>query len=192
MKKLLLVIALTFSVAGIFSAHAATWTSEVQAAIQSGNFEQINVIGAKNPAAAGEIAMYLLQQSQDKALSPQVRVKIFNAAAPFVGQIPPKDTPAVGKIISAMLDLAKDPAFRKNNPAAASDIYAAALNMSSQPNIIVGNPNLHNIVLADADDYIDDNAAYVDKRLQEQVSLALQVGAPPPLGPRSTINPSQE
>ncbi|MDX2028938.1 MAG: hypothetical protein SFW62_09955 [Alphaproteobacteria bacterium] len=192
MKKLLLVIALVFSIAGISPVHAATWTNEVQAAIQSGNFEQINVIGAKNPSAAGDIAVYLLQQSQNKALSQDVRVKLFTAATPFAGQIAPNDTAAAGKIINAMLALANNPAFQKTNPNAAADIYASALNMSGQPNMIVGNPNLHNAVLADADDFLGNAPADADKRLREQVSLALFVGAPPPLGPRGIINPSFE
>jgi hypothetical protein len=91
-----------------------------------------------------------------------------------------------------MLTLAKDPGFQRGNPNGANAIFTAALAMSSEPNIVVGNPLLHNAALADANDFMGNNPSIADKGLSDEVDLALQVGSPPPLGPRGVINPSAE
>lgn len=190
MKKLLLISAFLFSFAVVSPVHAAAWTDAIQNAIKSGDYAQIDVIGAKYPEAQGEIAMYLLQQSQNPALSQDARIKLFVAATPYVGQVPPADAGKAAAIIQAMVNLANNPAFRKSNPHDTAEIFAAAVSMTSQPNIVAQDPNFRNLVLANADDFLGDAPADVIKKLQEQVSLALQIGTPPPLGPRGTLLPS--
>jgi opacity protein-like surface antigen len=187
MKKLL--IALTVAAVPLFgasAAHAATVIQQVQAAVQSGNYEQIDVIAAKNPEDQGDIAMYLLQQSQNSALSEQVRIKLFTAAAPFGSQIPTEDATEAATLISNMLTLSGNPNFQKDHPKEAANIIATALSLSNQPNILASNEGVHNEALAQANDL---PAGFQDAGLQDQVDLALQVGLSPPLGPRGIIAP---
>lgn len=182
MKKLVLLASLMLTIFAISPAFAASVTEQIQAAVKSGNFEQINVIAAKNPEDQGDIAMYLLQQSQNSALSEDVRIKLFTSAAPFGSQIPVDDSQQAASLIGDMLNQLP-PDHKK-----ASGVIAAALGLSDQPNILTGNPQVHEKALALADEYVADG----DKALQDQVDLALQVGLNPPVGPRGIIVPSVE
>ena len=192
MKKLSL-LTLTIALLSGTPAVAADWTSQLQNAVKTGNFSEINVIAAENPQDQGQIAMYLLQQTQDNVKShPDFAIKLFNTATPFVGQVSLTDAAKAGHSVNLMLVLANDPGFQKANPAGANDIFTDALAMSSEPNIVVGNPLLHNTALADANDFMGNNPSIADKKLSDEVDLALQVGSPPPLGPHGVINPSRE
>jgi hypothetical protein len=164
--------------------------SEVQGAIAKNDFNKVNVISAKNPTCQGDIAMYLLKQSQNASLTEDQRTKLFNAAAPFGSQISLSDSQEAANIVQLMLTRVSDPAFQKANPKDAAAILATILSISSQANILAANPNLHILAVADAGSFSSDYPGEVDKNLQEQVDLALSIGAPPPLGPRGIINPS--
>jgi hypothetical protein len=107
----------------------------------------------------------------------------------------PIDLPDAGQaavIVNSMLSLANDPSFQSNRPREAAGILATALSLSSQPNILTANPNLHDLAVADAGEFSDKHPDSVDKRLKDEVDLALSIGLPPPLGPRGIVNPSQE
>lgn len=188
MKKLALISALIVTLFASTVAFAASWTEQIQAAIKNGKFDQIDVIAAKNPEDQGDIAMYLLQQSQNTGLSQDVRIKIFTSAAPFGSQIPQEDSTQAASLISDMLNLSGDPAFQQSHHQQAVAIISTALGLSDQPNILTGNPNVHEVALAQANEFINDG----DQGLQDQVDLALQVGLSPPVGPRGIINPSAE
>jgi hypothetical protein len=193
MKNLSLLTIATLLLTGIVPVLAADWNTELQTAVKTGNFAEIDVIAAEHPDHQGGIAMYLLSQTQENIKShPDQAIKLFNAAVPFAGQIPLSDAGKAGRTVYLMLVLANDPGFQKGNPNGVNDIYTAALAMSSEPNIVVGNPLLHNAALADANDFMGSNPTIADKKLSDEVDLALQVGSPPPLGPHGVINPSQE
>jgi len=149
------------------------------------------VIAAKNPGNQGEIALYLLDATKRYGDNPQTAVKIFATAAPFVGQIPPAKSDTVIETVNTMLKIAADPRFQQANPDAASDIYYAALIISSQPDVVAADPTLHSAVLEAADDFLKTVPADSDKRLREEVDLA-QAGGAPTTTPRIPINPSQE
>lgn len=191
MKKLLIVLTVMALplIGGASQAQAATVIQQVQAAINSGNFQQIDVIAAKNPEDQGDIAMYLLQQSQNSSLSQSTRIKLFEAAAPFGNQIPTEDANQAAALIAAMLNLSGDPNFQKDHPKEAAGIIAAALSLSDQPNILSSNQGLHNVALAQANDL---PGGADDQALKDQVDLAYQIGLSPPIGPRGIINPSVE
>ncbi len=191
MKKFYLVIATVILISAA-PVSAADWKSDTQAAITSGNLAEINVIAANNPSAQGAIAMMLLKQAQSQVNTrPADAIKMFNAAALFASQISLSDGPAAGNVVNTMLVLASGADFQKKNARDAGDIFKAALAISDEPNIIVTNPTLHNRVLANATDFMNDNP-FVDSGVKEQVNLALQIGSPPPLGPHGVINPSAE
>jgi len=166
-------------------------TESLNAAIANGNFNQINVIGASHPGEQGAIAVHLLQQSQTFGNQPTREVRVFAAATPFVGRIPPSDAGTASEIIGAMLKLAEDKNFQNAHPREAADIFLNALNMSSQPNIVAYEPNLHAEVLEAANDFIKEHPQDADKRLKEEVSLA-EAGGAPETPPKGVINPSAE
>ncbi len=192
MKRLVLIGLALLPFLGTSPALAASWTEAIQGAIKNGDFAQIDVVAAKNPEQQGDIAMYLLQQSQNSALNEGTRVKLFASTMPFGSQIPLSDAGEASTIIGKMLNLAGDPDFQKKHTHDANDIITTALSLTSEPNIVTANPNLHNLAVAEADDFATNNPGEVDKKLKDQVDLALQIGLPPPLGPRGIINPSQE
>lgn len=193
MKKFALVLIAAFLLAQGNVAVASDWTTELREALANGNFAEINVIAANNPTAQNDIAMFLLREGQNNlATRPDVAIKLFAAAVPFASQIKLPNAREAGNIISAFLALARDPAFQRRSPQGASEIFTAALAMSTEPNIVVANPNLHNVALANARDFMGDDASDANKVLADQISLALQVGSPPPIGPHGVINPSAE
>ncbi|MER2519247.1 MAG: hypothetical protein ABTQ34_00990 [Bdellovibrionales bacterium] len=193
MKKFALVIIAALLFAQSHAVVASDWMTELREALANGNFAEINVIAANNPGAQNDIALFLLREGQNNlATRPDVAIRLFSAAVPFASQIKLTSAREAGNIIAAFLALARDPAFQKRNPQGASDIFTAALAMSIEPNIVVANPNLHNVVLADARDFMGDNPVDANKVLADQINLALQVGSPAPIGPRGVINPSAE
>jgi hypothetical protein len=170
------VILLTFS----FQASAASWTAALQAAINSGNIGQINSIAAANPGDQGAIALFLLQQAQAKLpTNASLAAKIFQAASPFVSQITGPDANTAANILQDIVNTAKESNFQQANCQGALTVLGAAINMSSLPNIVAANPNLHNITLAAANDSIHSNPQCDTKELEDQVSLAQQPFAPP-------------
>lgn len=192
MKKLLMTITLTLvSFLGASMARAADWQDGIHAAIQNNNFNQINIIAASHPEAQGAIALYLLEQSQTYKNNPELEVKIFKAATPFVGRLPAADVAAADEIIAGMLTLAADKNFQQRNPQEASAIFLNALVMSSQPNVVANDPTLHSEVLEAADDFVKENPADADKKLLEEVSLA-EAGGAPSVTPNGTLNPSHD
>ncbi len=191
MKKILLVIAGIMLFAAASPALAKT-LDDIQAAIKSGDLSKINIIAAKNPSDQGDIAMYLLEQSQNASLSQDLRVKLYDAVAPFAGQIALSDATQASSIAKVMLNMANDPGFQKAHPKQAAAILATTLTISDQANILTVDPNLHDLAVADAKEYTENYPGEVDKRLQDEVDLALQIGLPPPLGARGIVNPSRE
>lgn len=193
MKKFTLILIATFLLGQGSAAIASDWMTDLREALTNGNFTEINVIAANNPGAQNDIAMFLLREGQNNlATRPDVAIKLFTAAVPFASQIKLPSAREAGNIISTFLALARDPAFQRRNPQGASEIFTSALAMSTEPNLVVANPNLHNAALADARDFMGDNPSDANKVLADQVSLALQVGSPPPIGPHGVINPSAE
>ncbi len=193
MKKFMLVFVVALLLAQSHVALASDWMTELREAVANGNFAEINIIAANNPGAQNDIAMFLLREGQNNlATRPDVATRLFAAAVPFASQIKLGSAREAGNVIATFLALARDPAFQKRNPQGASDIFTAALAMSIEPNIVVANPNLHNVALADARDFMGDNPADANKVLADQISLALQIGSPAPIGPRGVINPSAE
>lgn len=195
MKKFALILIAALLFAHSHTAIASDWMTELREALANGNFAEINVIAANNPNAQNDIAMLLLREAQNNlATRPDVAIKLFTAAVPFASQIKLASAREAGNIVATFLALARDPAFQKRNPQGASEIFTAALAMSTEPNLVVANPNLHNIALADARDFMGDdpNPSDANKVLADQISLALQVGSPAPIGPRGVINPSAE
>jgi hypothetical protein len=180
MKKISAIIGLMIFCVAAFPVKAAppAWQGAIDAAIKANNFTQINVIAASNPTAGGEIGLYLLKLSQNAGNGPGVDAKIFEAAAPFAGLIPPGDAAEAASIITAMLGEASNPTFQKDHSHEAAAIFAAALVMSGQPNIVVQDPNLHQEVLTAADDFLKSHPDDADKRLTDEVSLAEAGGAP--------------
>ena len=192
MKKLLALITLTSLLGASVAAHAAAeWNDQIVSAIKAGNFNQINIIAASHPESQGAIALFLLEQSQEHKNNPELEVKIFNAATPFVGRIQAADAGRAGDIIRAELKFANDPGVQKNNPNAAGDIYLAALRMSNQPNVVAYDPTLHSEVLEAADDFVKTHPQDADKKLLEEVSLA-EAGGAPENTPVGVINPSAD
>lgn len=185
MKKSLAIISLISFIGAVSSAHAATWTSALQTAIQQGNFNQINIIAAQNPQSQGDIALYLLQQSQQD--QGKTKIKLFLAAAPFVGQIGASDAGKADDLILAMLKIASDENFQNGDPKGAAAIFTAALIMSNQPNIVAADPNLHAAVLEEAHKFHEKHPG-TDNNFDEQVSLA-EAGGAPTFPPYGTINP---
>lgn len=173
MKKLLSSVAFSFLLlATISSASAATWTAAVNAAIASGNYDSINQIVASNPGSTGDIASFLLQTAQnDAGTNPGVAVQLLNVATPLAGQIPPAGGGAAVGNIQAMLALANNPDFQKNDPKGAAAIFSDALNLASLPNITAADPQLHGIVVADAGDFLSKHPD-LDKKLHDDVNLA--------------------
>lgn len=195
MKKFALILIAAFLFAQSHAALASDWATELREALANGNFAEINVIAANNPNAQSDIAMFLLREGQNNlAARPDVAIKLFTAAVPFASQIKLASAREAGNIISTFLALARDPAFQNRNHQGASEIFTAALAMSTEPNLVVANPNLHNVALADARDFMGDspNPSDTNKILADQINLALQIGSPAPLGPHGVINPSAE
>jgi hypothetical protein len=171
----------------------AGWQQDIQAAINSKNFHQVDVIAASNPGAQGEIALFLLQQAQSKlASNPELAAQIFASANPFVNQInAPKNTDAAAVLLS-MVSTAKDGGFQQKNCVGALTILGAALSMSTLPNISSVAPNLHAITLAAANDSLESKPLCDTKSLQDEVSLAETPGTPPRIGPGPVITPSAD
>jgi hypothetical protein len=193
MKKLILSALFAILVSLSTQASASAITTALQAAINSNNFAQIDSIAAANPAAQGEIAMYLLQQAQAKmATNPDIAARIFAAAAPFVAQIPSSQAADAASIIASIVSTASGAGFESSNPGAASSIFEAALGMTNQPNILASNPNLHATVLAGANTFLEKNPQGADKKLQDIVSLAQAPGAPPTVNALGAYVPSAE
>ena len=167
------------------------WSGSIDTAVRKGDYNEINVIAAKNPAQQGDIALYLLDTSKKYGGNTTPGIKTFAAAAPFAGQIPPAKSDTVVESVNAMLKIAADPTFQKANPDGAADIFYAALIMSSQPGVVAADPTLHSAVLEAADEFLKTIPADSDKRLREEVDLA-QAGGAPTTTPRTPINPSQE
>ncbi len=158
MKKLIL--SALFALFATFAVHASASaiTDSVQSAIAAGNFEKINAIAAANPGAQGEIAMYLLQQAQSKVTTnPTLAAKIFTAAGPFVGQIPEGQSKQASSIIASLVNTANGKGFQAATPCPASDIFAAALGMTDQPNISQQNAGLHGQTVANANGLMAQN-----------------------------------
>jgi len=193
MKKSLLAAALILvsAIAASATAHAADVNGEIQVAIKRNDFNRINVIAASHPDQQGAIALFLLQESQKYKNNPDLEVKIFDAATPFVGRIPPANVATADEVITGMLAVAANQDFQKRNPKGASDIFVNALVMSSQPNVVANDPTLHSEVLEAADDFVKKSPADADKRLLDEVNLA-EAGGAPTVTPMGTRNPSQE
>jgi hypothetical protein len=193
MKKLVLAALFVIFVSLSAQASASAVTNSVQAAIASGNFEQIEAIAAANPAAQGEIAMYLLQQSSSKiASNPALAAKIFAAATPYVAQVPANQSGKAAGLIASVVQAAGSEGFSAKNPDAASDIFAAGLNMSSQPNIIAQSPGLHDTTLASASSFVDKNPQYAKGDLKSAVSLAQSPGVRPTINNIGAQTPSAQ
>jgi hypothetical protein len=174
MKKLYTISALIIaSFAVISSASAAPWTAAVNADIASGNYAGINQVVAGDPAAAGAIGAYLLQQAQaDAGSNPGKSVKLLGAATPLGGQISPTDAPGAVGNIEALVALANTPGFQQSNPKGTAKIFADALNLLALPNLGNQNPHLQGIVLAEAEDFLKNNPD-ADDTLKDEVSLAM-------------------
>jgi len=168
-----------------------SWSGSIDTAVRKGDYNEINVIAAKNPAQQGDIALYLLDTSKKYGGNTTPGIKTFVASAPFVGQIPPAKSDTVIESVNAMLKIAADPKFQQANPDGAADIFYAALIMSSQPGVVAADPTLHFAVLEAADDFLKTIPADSDKLLREEVDLA-QAGGAPTTTPRTPVNPSQE
>lgn len=180
MKKLILAALLVLFVSASGQASASAATAAVQSAINSNNFAAIASYAAANPAAQGEIAMYLLQQAQAKlATNPNLAAQIFAAATPYVSQIPAGQSASAATIIASIVNTVSGAGFQSSNPGPASSIFADALNMTNQPNILAANPNLHANTLTAANAFLDKNPQGADKKLRETVSLAQAPGTPP-------------
>lgn len=193
MKRLILstLLALFVSLSGQASASLAT--AAVAAAISSNNFAAIDSYAAANPAAQSEIAMVLLQQAQAKiTTNPALAAKIFEAAAVYIAQIPAAQSAQAANLIASIVGTVNGEGFQSANPDAASTIFAAALSMSNQPNILAVNPNLHATVLANADAFIQKNPQGADKKLKERVSLAQTPGVLPSVNNIGAHVPSAE
>ncbi len=167
----------------------AKWSEGIRVAIQNNNFNQVNIIAASNPEDQGAIALFLLSQSATYKNNPDMQVKIFKAATPFVGRIPAADVAAADEAITGMLTVAADKDFQVRHPQDASEIFLTALIMSNQPNVVANDPTLHSQVLEAADDFVKKNPSDADKKLLEEVSLA-EAGGAPSVTPIGTINPS--
>jgi hypothetical protein len=193
MKKLSALIILISWLGATPAAHAVDgeWSDRIIGAIRNGNYNQINIIAASHPESQGAIAMFLLKESQAHKNNPDQEVKIFAAATPFVGRIPAADAEQAGDIIRALLKFADDPTVQRNNPRDAGNVFLTALFMSSQPNLVANDPNLHAEVLEAADDFVKTNPQDADKKLLDEISLA-QAGGAPEATPRGVINPSSD
>jgi len=192
MKKLLALITLITLLAASGAAFAAAeWNEQIVGAIKNGNFNQINIIAASHPESQGEIALFLLEQSQKYKDNTQLEVKVFTAATPFVGRIPPAEANKAADVVRAMLNYASNPAVQKSDPRDAGNVYLVALRMSSQPNIVAYDPNLHSEVLEAANEFVKSHAEDADKKLLEEIDLA-QAGGAPEVTPRGVINPSAD
>ncbi len=179
MKRLILSALFAIFISLAAQASASAVTSSVQAAINSNNFAQIEAIAAGNPGAQGEIAMYLLQQAQSKmASNPSLAAKIFEAAGPYVSQIPAAQSASAAGMIGSIVDTANGAGFQSGNPGAASAIFGAAIGMANQPNILAANPKLYETSLANANAFLEKNPQGAEKKLKDIVSLAQAPGAP--------------
>lgn len=156
MRNFLFAAVLLFTIAIISPASAASWTGAVNAAIQSGKFDQIDVIAAKDPGAAGDIAAYVLQKAENSN-NPQTAIKLFDAAAPLSGQIGPSGVDSEIGAVNAILKLANNPGQQKSDPKGTAQLFKDALNISSQPGVTAKDPHLHDTVLADANDFLHNN-----------------------------------
>ncbi len=193
MKKLILSALFALFVSFSVQASASAVTDSIQAAIAAGNFEKINQIAAANPAAQGEIAMYLLQQAQAKiATNPTLAAKIFAAAAPFVGQIPAKQSAQAAQIIASVVGTASGKGFGAASPCPAGDILAAAIGMTAQPNISSQNASLHGQTLANANGLLEQSPQCAGSTLQSVVSLAQTPGVAPTIFNIGAHAPSAE
>lgn len=188
MSKRLLAIAFTAFLAFSPAAYAASWTASVTAAINAGNFSQIDVIAAANPADQGALAMFLLQQAQGKlATNPDLAAKIFAAAAPYVAQISGANVADAVAIIKTFLDKAGQASFQTAHLQASAEIIAAALQMSAAPNVAAVEPDLNGKAQLTAEDFLARNPQ-APQKLKTLVSLAqTQNGGAPNNG---VLNPA--
>ncbi|MDR3450377.1 MAG: hypothetical protein P4M15_11650 [Alphaproteobacteria bacterium] len=194
MKKTLLMLAISAIVASPSLARA-DWSSDLQAAINSNNFAEINVIAANNPNDQGGIALALLTAAKNDVGSHDgTAIKLFTLATPFADQLSPSQALPASTAIVALVGLAGNPELQHKDPKGAHQVFTAALTMSSDSPIATVRPGLHNFVVAAAEDFGDKYAQNdPDKKdLDDHINLALQVGSPPPLGPHGVLTPSPE
>lgn len=180
MNKVILSALLGLFVSYGVVASASPVTNSVQTAINNNNIAGIAAIAAANVPAQGEIGLFLLQQAQAKLSSnPALAAQLFEAAAAYVAQMNPAQSASAATIIAAITNTANGAGFQSGNPDATSAIFAAALGMTNQPNIIAANSNLHATVLADANAYLQKNPQGANKKLKDSVSLAQAPGFTP-------------
>jgi hypothetical protein len=192
MKKLLLSAIFALLVSFGVDASASALTNSVQAAINSGNLDQIAAIAAANPTAQGEIAMFLLQQASAKIGSnPTLAASLLKAAGPMTAQIPASQSAAAAAIIASIVQTASGSGFQTANPDAASGIFSAALVISSQPNIAAAAPGLKATTLASANAFIEKNPQAASN-LKETVLLAQTPSVAPTVNTRGANIPSAE
>lgn len=182
------------SVALLLSVPAfAAWNDDVLAAINSGDLSGVGAIGASNPGAQGDMALFLLQQAQSKFdTDPDLAAKIFQAAAPFVAQVNPSNSPAAAGAISDLINKAKDTRAQEKSCQGSLTILGVALTMSTLPNLVAAAGNLHTVAMAAANDTLDSNPKCDTKALEDQVSLAENFGTPPAVGPLGALAPSSD
>lgn len=178
MKKSSLIMAAWLALIHVQNAMAADWQTDLQKALQNGQYTEIDVIAANHPALQGQIAVYLLDQAQiNTGSQPDKAVKLLVAATTFVDQIEVADIDSVSRDVNALLSLARNADFRKKDPQAAATLYTSALAISRDPSVIMTNPDLHHSVVADARDFLNKDPQNSDPQLSDEVSLALQIGA---------------
>lgn len=193
MKKLILSALFVFFVSLSGQASASAVSTAVQSAISSNNFDSIATFAAGNPAAQGELAMYLLQQAQAKlATNPALAAKLFQAAAAYVAQIPAAQAGQAANIIASVVSSTSSKVCQAGGADPYSTILAAALSMSNQPNIIAANANLHATVLASADAYVAKSPECAGDNLKQTVLLAQTPGISPTINNVGAHGPSAE
>ena len=155
MQKNIATIIFAAAVAFATPAHAS-WQTDLQAAIASGNIGQINTIAAANPSVQGDIAMAMLQAASTMvATNPTAATALFQAAAPFAGSIPAGQASTASGYVNAMFETAKNSTFQTNHPSEAANIFSTSLTLASLPNIAGASPNLYAQILQEANDFLD-------------------------------------
>ncbi len=173
MKKLILTAAITAFVVSPVVAHAAAWTDSINADIASGKLSDIDRVAAMNPKASGDISVYLLERAQGELeKNPDLAIKLFAAAKPLASQISANDADKVVQVVLAFLNAARGLSTEEASCSGASEIYASALNMTSQQNLAARAASAHQSAASDAKDAIRANAACGTDDLNNEVSLA--------------------
>lgn len=175
---------------------AASWTAAVAAALNSGDMTQIDIIAAENPTQQGDIAMFLLQQAKAKMTSnPALAAKIFAAAAAYVPQIPSANVcgnASAVQIIKDVLSSVSSASFQSGQVEAAGSVIAAAVQMSTAPNVATCAGDLNELALAAADQFLTNNPQ-APLKVKQLVSLAqTQGGGAPTVGVQGAGVPSGE